>query len=55
MTAVSEGAVALMELVDLHVGINETSILKGIDLRILPGEVHALWVETEVARLLQQM
>ena len=42
MTAVSEGDVALMEIVDLHVGIKETSILKGIDLRILPGEVHAI-------------
>ena len=31
-----------MEIVDLHVGIDGTSILKGIDLRILPGEVHAI-------------
>jgi len=42
MTATSDQAEALMEIVDLHVGIDGTSILKGIDLRILPGEVHAI-------------
>ena len=42
MTAASGQAEALMEIVDLHVGIDGTSILKGIDLRILPGEVHAI-------------
>ena len=42
MTAASGRAEALMEIVDLHVGIDGTSILKGIDLTILPGEVHAI-------------
>ena len=42
MTAASGRAGALMEIVDLHVGIDGTSILKGIDLTILPGEVHAI-------------
>ena len=42
MTAASDQPGALMEIIDLHVGIDETSILKGIDLRILPGEIHAI-------------
>ena len=42
MTAASEQPDALMEIIDLHVGIDGTSILKGIDLRILPGEIHAI-------------
>ena len=42
MTVASDQPDALMEIVDLHVGIDGTSILKGIDLKILPGEVHAI-------------
>ena len=42
MRAASEQPDALMEIIDLHVGIDGTSILKGIDLRILPGEIHAI-------------
>ena len=42
MSVASDQPDALMEIVDLHVGIDGTSILKGIDLSILPGEVHAI-------------
>ena len=42
MAAVSGQPTALMEIVNLHVGIDGTSILKGIDLKILPGEIHAI-------------
>ena len=33
---------ALLEISDLHVEVNETSILKGVDLRVDAGEVHAI-------------
>ena len=36
------GQSALMEIRDLHVGINGNEILKGIDLKIGPGEIHAI-------------
>ncbi|MCP4899107.1 MAG: Fe-S cluster assembly ATPase SufC [bacterium] len=32
----------MLELKNLHVSINETEILKGIDLKVGPGEVHAI-------------
>ena len=33
---------ALLEIRNLHAGIDDTQILKGIDLSIGPGEIHAL-------------
>ncbi len=33
---------ALLEISDLHVEVNGTSILKGVDLRVDAGEVHAI-------------
>ncbi len=33
---------ALLDIRDLHVGINDTPILKGLSLTIKPGEVHAI-------------
>ena len=36
------GQSALMEIRDLHVGIDGNEILKGIDLKIGPGEIHAI-------------
>src|SRR3954470_21456045 len=35
-------ALPLFEIEDLHVAIDGTEILKGVDLAVLPGEVHAL-------------
>ena len=32
----------LLEIRNLHAGIDDTSILKGIDLIIKPGEIHAI-------------
>jgi len=34
--------IPLLEIRGLHAGINDTSILKGIDLVINPGEIHAI-------------
>ena len=36
------GQQALLEIRDLHVGIDGNEILKGIDLKIGPGEIHAI-------------
>ena len=33
---------ALLEIRNLHAGIDDTQILKGIDLSIAPGEIHAI-------------
>lgn len=33
---------ALLEIRNLHAGIGDTQILKGIDLSIAPGEIHAI-------------
>ena len=33
---------SLLELKDLHVAIGGKEILKGIDLSVAPGEVHAI-------------
>lgn len=33
---------ALLDIKDLHAGIDGTEILKGIDLQVNPGEVHAI-------------
>ena len=33
---------ALLEIQNLHAGIGDTQILKGIDLSIAPGEIHAI-------------
>ena len=33
---------AIIEIVDLHVSVEETEILKGIELSIGMGEVHAI-------------
>ena len=33
---------ALLEIRKLHAGIGDTQILKGIDLSIAPGEIHAI-------------
>jgi len=33
---------SLLEINDLHVAVNGTEILKGIDLSVRPGEVHAI-------------
>ena len=32
----------MLELKNLHVSVNRTEILKGIDLRVKAGEVHAI-------------
>lgn len=32
----------MLEIKNLHVGVNEKSILKGINLTVAPGEVHAI-------------
>src|SRR3982751_1534117 len=32
----------LFQIEDLHVAVEGTEILKGVDLTVLPGEVHAL-------------
>ena len=32
----------MLEIVNLHASVEETKILKGIDLRVAPGEVHAV-------------
>ncbi len=32
----------LLEIIDLHVSVEGAPILKGIDLTVLPGEIHAL-------------
>lgn len=36
------GLEALLEIRNLHAGINDTQILKGFDLLIAPGEIHAI-------------
>ena len=33
----------MLEIKDLHASINGKEILKGINLTVKPGEVHALW------------
>ena len=33
---------ALLEIRNLHAGIDDIQILKGIDLSIAPGEIHAI-------------
>ena len=33
---------SLLEIKDLHAGINGNEILKGIDLKIEPGQIHAI-------------
>jgi len=32
----------LLQIVDLHVSVDGAEILKGVDLEVGPGEVHAL-------------
>ena len=36
------GQSTLLEIRDLHAGIDGNEILKGIDLKIGPGEIHAI-------------
>lgn len=36
-------ATPLLEIKDLHVMVGDKEILKGIDLRVMPGEVHAIF------------
>ena len=42
MGHVEADAGALLEIRNLHAGIDDTQILKGIDLSIGPGEIHAI-------------
>ena len=49
------GQSALMEIRDLHVGINGNEILKGIDLKIGPGEIHAIMGRNGSGRRLLRM
>jgi Fe-S cluster assembly ATP-binding protein len=37
-----EGWLSMLEIKDLHVSVGGTEILKGIDLKINPGELHAV-------------
>ena len=43
----------LLEIKGLHAGIGGTEILKGIDLKIDPGEIHAIMEGTVVEKLLR--
>ena len=36
------GKIPMLEIRDLHVSVNGTGVLKGIDLTVNPGEVHAV-------------
>ena len=40
--ASTAGAAPLLEIVDLHVAVEGVEILRGIDLTVAPGELHAI-------------
>ena len=44
----------MLEIKNLHAEVDDIEILKGVDLNINPGEVHAIWVRMAlVSQLLQ--
>jgi len=42
MGRAGDAKIPLLEIVDLHASIDGTPILKGVNLRIAPGEIHAI-------------
>ena len=42
MGRAGDAEIPLLEIVDLHASIDGTPILKGVNLRIAPGEIHAI-------------
>ena len=45
----------LLKIQDLYACIDDTSILKGINLEIKPGEIHAIMGKMGVEKLLLQI
>ena len=46
--------VTLLEVKNLHVSINENEILKDFNLKINQGEIHAIWDQMDLERVLSQ-
>ena len=42
MTAVNNDNTPILEVKDLHVSIDDQQILRGVNLKVLPGEIHAI-------------
>ena len=42
---------AFLEIKDLHANVEDTPILKGVNLTINAGEVHALWGPMDPGRV----
>lgn len=40
----------ILEIIDLHAEVDGKKILKGINLKVNPGEVQQLWVRTDRAK-----